>query len=487
MSNRRKRLFRLMAVLLGLSVFPLAEIACRVGGWGTETVAADAFTEFAGVRPLFELSADGSHFSVAPNRRQFFAEESFPARKQSGTRRIFVFGGSTVQGRPWSIPTAFSTFLEIGLRHADPSVNWEVVNCGGVSYASYRLLPIMRECTGYSPDLFIVCTGHNEFLECITYAKVKSAAPVVMWGHRWLNNFNSIRVLRNVVHASQQTEKPERSPVLPEEVDAILDHHGGLAAYTRNSLQRERITNAFSSNLQQMVDIANDANVPLLLMLPPSNLKDCPPFKSEFGEKTTNESQADIASKLDVAASLMSQNKAKATRLLQEVVELDSQFAFSWYLLGQAYANEGRFEEASAAFVRARDEDVCPLRMTSTLESSMRTVASENGVPLIDLHNLMAEQRPNRIVGDAALVDHIHPSFGNNQLIALEIIRKLETCGLQIAASDGWEGTAQSEFKNHLLSLDDLYFLRGQRTLESLTGWTQGRAKGPPLSDVGTE
>ena len=163
MRTKRKILFRLSAVLLGLSVFVLFELVCRLAGWGADSTANDAFSEFASVRPLFVRDADDARFVVAENRRGFFAEDSFPVEKTQ--KRVFVLGGSTVQGRPFSIPTSFATFLEIGLNHTDPDHDWKVINCGGISYASYRLLPIMEECMQYEPDLFIVCTGHNEFLE----------------------------------------------------------------------------------------------------------------------------------------------------------------------------------------------------------------------------------------------------------------------------------------------------------------------------------
>ena len=123
MPKSRKWTFRVVSILLGLSVFILFEGVCRITGWGAEPPSTSAFAEFATIRPLFERTADGQRYQVAANRRLFFAEESFAAEKQPREFRIFVFGGSTVQGRPFSIPTSFTTFLEIGLRHADPSVH----------------------------------------------------------------------------------------------------------------------------------------------------------------------------------------------------------------------------------------------------------------------------------------------------------------------------------------------------------------------------
>ncbi|MFW6168867.1 MAG: hypothetical protein ACODAD_00150 [Planctomycetota bacterium] len=53
---------------------------------------------------------------------------------------------------------------------AHPSRRWEVVNAGGVGYASYRVAKLMEELVRYEPDLFIIYSGHNEFLKRRTYA-----------------------------------------------------------------------------------------------------------------------------------------------------------------------------------------------------------------------------------------------------------------------------------------------------------------------------
>ena len=53
-----------------------------------------------------------------------------------------------------------------------------MINCGGVSYASYRLGPILDEVLGYEPDLIMLYTGHNEFLEARTYPRlIEPAGP----------------------------------------------------------------------------------------------------------------------------------------------------------------------------------------------------------------------------------------------------------------------------------------------------------------------
>lgn len=481
MSPARKAVFRCVAVCLGLSVFPAFELLCRVTGWGSSAPVNDAFTEFASVRPLFKATDDGTQFQVAADRREFFADESFAALKAPNERRILVFGGSTVQGRPYSIPTAFSTFLQIALRNADPNTKWEVINCGGISYASYRLLPIIQECVNYQPDLYIVCTGHNEFLECITYSDVRAASPAVVKGHGLLSRLNSFRFLQNAV-APQSVKRPRLDkPVLPAEVDAILDHHGGLNAYSRSALSEAAVVAGFRTNLRQMIDLSERASIPLLLLLPPSNLADCPPFKSEFRTATTPAIRRQIHRELNESGRLMVSDPSAAIDRAAHAVELDDRYAFSWYQHGRALLNAGQLEKAAESFTRARDEDVCPLRMTSALQRQLTEAVSESSDDLINLHQLLQSHCRDGIVGNAVLIDHVHPSFHGNQLIALHLLDVLAAKGFVSPPDDDVKSAIQKEFETHLTSLDNMYFLRGRRTLESLQAWTQGRADGPPL------
>lgn len=478
MSPARRIVFRIIAVCLGLSIFGLFEGVCRLTGLGTQSSVRDAFSEFASIRPLFTADSNSDHYRIAENRREFFADDSFLAEKPENGRRIFVFGGSTVQGRPFSTPTAFTSFLEIGLATIEPQYTWEVVNCGGISYASYRLVPILEECTAYEPDLFIVCTGHNEFLECVTYANVRSASRLALDSHALLSRLQSFQFLRHSIFGPSD-HGSKSVPLLPTEVDAMLDHQGGLEAYSRDTLNREEVDRLFRRNLQQMVDISNRASVPLLFMAPLSNLADCPPFKSEFS--TAGQKQGEIAELLRQASDLTLTDADTAVTLLRRAADLDPQFAFTWYQLGHLLQTGGLFEQSTEAFIRARDEDVCPLRMTTTLQQTLTTVADQNEIRLIDLHALLARECANGQVGDSILVDHIHPSFRGHQLIARELMDQLAAIRFCSSVTAEQDKVIRQRFEDHLTSLEDLYFLRGQRTLKALKAWTQGRADGPPL------
>ena len=170
-----------MALLLGLLSLGIMEGVLTLGDWGKPDPAEDPFMGFGEVIPLFQLNEDGDAYEIlAKSRLEWFYPQSFPAKKAENAYRIFCLGGSTVAGRPYTVETALSSWLKLLLEYAQPSRPWEVINCGGVSYASYRLVPILDEILkAYQPDLIILYTGQNEFLEDRTYEHVKSLPKAV--------------------------------------------------------------------------------------------------------------------------------------------------------------------------------------------------------------------------------------------------------------------------------------------------------------------
>ena len=170
--SRRGIGLRATSVLVGLSPLILLEGVLWLAGLGQIPTAEDPYIGFVDVQPLFVHNPHTDRFEI-PRTRELFQPELFPATKGDRTSRVFCLGGSTVQGRPYGIATSFSTWLKLDLREASPGRDWEVVNCGGISYASYRLAPIMQELLGHDPDLFVIYAGHNEFLEDRTYRAVK--------------------------------------------------------------------------------------------------------------------------------------------------------------------------------------------------------------------------------------------------------------------------------------------------------------------------
>lgn len=197
--------FRVAAVLVGLLPFVLIEVALRAFGLGHPSWHDDPFVGFSEAWPLFEQNEAGGRYEIARSKRVHFYPESFAVPKPPREFRIFCIGDSTVQGNPWTTETSFTTWLEISLNAAQPDRQWDVINCGGVSYASYRMVPILEEVLRHQPDLIIVHASHNEFLEDRTYGDLKQT-PRWLWHlHEQTSRLRTFNLLRSFL------KKPERS------------------------------------------------------------------------------------------------------------------------------------------------------------------------------------------------------------------------------------------------------------------------------------
>lgn len=432
------------------------------------------------MRPLFVLSDDESRYEIPPTRQVYFRPESFPAAKSADEFRIFCLGGSTVQGRPFKIETSFTTWLEISLNAAEPARRWEVINCGGVSYASYRLLPILEEVLQYEPDLIIVYTGHNEFLEARTFDHIEGRGELLntsLAGASRLRTFTLLREGYLQLHGRSSAQPPPGRPILPTEVEALLDYRGGLEKYHRDARQRDDVAGQYRFNLRRMVELTRQAGVDIMLVNPVSNLRNCPPFKALPGDDLTMEEQQRWRSLCDAASANLRADRydlPEATALYERACELDPQHAGGFYNLAKCYDTAGHTAQAHEAFLQAKDSDICPLRILELMNESVLEVAQQTRTPLVDAQAMFEERSAGGIVGSEWLLDHVHPSITGHQLLADALADEMSQRGIVHPQPD-WESKRRDHYRQHFESLPDVYFHEGKQRLDAVRLWAQGR------------
>lgn len=478
----RRRWFRPTAVLLSLSPLVVIEALCVCFGWGRPARHDDPFVGFRSVRPLFVLNEDRTRYEVPAARQMYFRPESFPAKKANNEFRVFCLGGSTVQGRPFAIETSFTTWLEISLQAADSRRRWEVVNCGGISYATYRLVPILRELLGHEPDLIILYTGHNEFLEDRSFEHVRARGEFVNRLIATAGRLRTFTLMREGylhLRGDSVTDTADDRPQLPTEVESLLDYRGGLEAYHRDDRWRRNVIAQFRHNVRHMVEMTREAGVDLILVNPVSNLSDSPPFKSEpRADLGTAERRAWVSLRRAAREHLRQGDigAREAVPLLEQACEIDPLHAATWYMLAECTLKIGKIEPAREAYLRAKELDVCPLRILEPMNEAVLEIAHQTGTPLVDVQALFARRSPNGLVGGDWLLDHVHPGIPGHRLIADALADKLVTLGV-VRPEPGWRDRKEQAFQAHLASLDDLYFAKGSQRLEVVRRWTQGRAE----------
>jgi len=109
---------------------------------------------------------------------------------------------------------------------ADGSRRWDVINAGGISYASYRVARLMEELIEYEPDLFVIYCGHNEFLERRTYESIIDTPQSVRDFESILSVTRTYSLFKRLIEGGPASSPLSGQPageLLTEEVKSILD------------------------------------------------------------------------------------------------------------------------------------------------------------------------------------------------------------------------------------------------------------------------
>ena len=464
--------FRLATVVLSLIPFLALEGLLRLAGWQPPPQLDDPYLGIRETRPLFVHQPELQRSIIPDSRQLLFRPESFAWPKPEDEFRIFCLGGSTVQGRPFAIETAFSTWLELSLQQCAPSRSWDVINCGGVSYATYRLVPLLREILKYKPDLLILYTGHNEFLEDRSYAHLKRHPRILGNLQSQLSRLRMVQFPRSVWNG-HATAQP--GTTLAADVDALLDYRGGLADYHRDPGWRQMVIEHFQYNLDKMLQLTQQAGVPVILVDPVSNIKDTPPFKSVVDTTLSTEQRTRFTDLWSRARSLPAGSEVNQQKLLRQALDLDPGHAGAHFLLGHVQEQLRHFDLAKASYLRAKDEDICPLRMLEPMHHALRGTAKRLDVPLLELRRVWEQQARHGLIGDAFLLDHVHPNISGHQQIAQMLVEQMTRLAL-VLPEKGWKTRQTRRYAKHLATLDTTYYARGKERLKGLHRWTQGRS-----------
>lgn len=216
------------AIVLAL-FFAGSELVLSMAGVQPALSTDDPFVGFAGNIPLFveEERRDGlAVLRTADNKISLFNQQEFPKAKGADTYRIFCMGGSTTYGRSYRDPVSFCGWLRAYLKAADPGRDWQIINAGGISYASYRVAKLMSELLQYQPDLFIVYTGQNEFLEQRSYGGLIDLPDWLIDLNASLSDTRIYTAMSSMIDAvkSDSPDQAIQRVELSSEVDEALNH-----------------------------------------------------------------------------------------------------------------------------------------------------------------------------------------------------------------------------------------------------------------------
>ena len=475
-SLKRRLVLSGVGVLFALFLLGLVEVLLILTGVGKSASHEDPFVGFQGSAPLFEAVETESgalEYRTAPSKWSYFNQQSFAAEKGENIFRIFALGGSTTFGRPYDWRVAFPQWLQLQLQAADPNTEYQVINAGGVSYASYRVAVLMQELVAYEPDLLIVLTGHNEFLEERSYGDLRTNSPLQKVWRSTLSRTRTANLMRSLL----VKPKPiSQTNTLKTEVSAKLDVWNGMKAYHRDDLLKQQVTDHFRFNIRRMIRMAKDSGVPVVFVTPTSNVKDFSPFKSEHGANLSPSQREAFQDQFLRGKSLMEQGRhSDALAVLEAAVALDPRHAEGQFLLARALLKTGHLERAKTHFLAAKEEDVCPLRNLEAMNRILDQVTGEEKVPLVDwdshLKALSQARGEGGLLGWETFLDHVHPRIEAHQGLAELLFKTLADRGIIQPELRLDQNQMDAIYRKTIDRLDRDYYAQRDLNLAKVLAW----------------
>ena len=356
----------------------------------------------------------------------------FSACKEPGTARVFALGASTLVGWPNALGTDFPRFLELMLADAFPARRFEVINCGITAVNSHCVLDFAREVLHYDPDLLVVYAGHNEFV-----GPYGPTSPFVRFGNaRWLIRAHMFLQRSKLYHGAKELMFGLSSLSGTEPVRFGLHLVTEEIDWTQDSY--ERTVDNYRANLDALLAAAAEQGVPVLLSTLVSNLKDFYPLRPECSD-VDGEDGVSLAREVMGLARQGQHERARAR--VREGLRRSPQCAAAHFELAQLDRDAGRYREALASYVQARDLDRVPFRAPAAFNEVVREAGRRHANAILcDVEADFAAATPDGIVGDELLTDYVHPTVYGHHLLARSLVEALASSALTAA----W-GPAQLE------------------------------------------
>jgi tetratricopeptide (TPR) repeat protein len=304
-------------------------------------------------------------------------EDYFDIQKKKDSFRVFVLGGSSAEGYPFSPMGSFSRYIRKRLELTYPDTDIEVINLGMTAVNSYTILDLVPGMLDQKPDLILIYAGHNEYYGALGVGSVQSlgTSRTLINLILYLNDFKTTQLLRNAI-----------SFIYSNFASGDRTADGTLMtkmANNKNILLDSDVYNAgleqFKGNLSDILSLIKDKDVDVIVGRLVCNLRDMKPFISDETPGYTNADQV---------------------------------YEEAW----EKY-NKDNFKKADSLFRIAKDLDVLRFRAPEKINTIIDEIGDEFNVAIAPVDSMFNSVSPGGIVGENLVVDHLHPNVEGYQLI----------------------------------------------------------------------
>ena len=305
-------------------------------------------------------------------------QEVFDAVRHKNTFRIFVLGESSAAGFPFAPLGSFSRYLQQRLELVYPKSKLEVVNLGITAVNSYTIRDLFPGVLEMAPDLIIIYTGHNGSYGALGVGSMESfgtSRNIINLG-LWLSRFKTFEFLTDIIRTISNWISP--SNAVDRDATLMAKMVSEKQIIYKSELYEDGIEQ-FRNNMHEILELAKEKNVKVLLSTLTSNTLDQEPI-----------------------VSLKTENYPPAKEIFEKAKQ---------ELL------YGRISTADSLFTYAKELDALRFRAPEEINNIIREYSIEFGFPFVDIDSVLRSKSPYRIVGDNLMTDHLHPTLEGYQLM----------------------------------------------------------------------
>jgi lysophospholipase L1-like esterase len=378
--------FYLILILIPILFFIILEGALNIFGYGFDNNQW--------------INASNGKVLINPDiaRRYFYSvkdipltiQDTFDKVKKTNSFRVFVMGGSSAAGYPFMPNGSFSRYLQRRLELVYPDRNIEVVNVAMTATNSYTIRDLLPGVLEQKPDLLIIYAGHNEYYGALGAGSLESLgrSRTLVNLMLYLEKYKTVQLLRSFIQwvAGIFTGSPNANS------GTLMSRMAKEQKIPLNSEVFNDGIEQFEGNLKDILQMAKDKKVPVIIGTLTSNLKDQPPFISVTGN-----------------------NLPPANKIYSEAkLELRNR----------------NIHEADSLFKYAKDLDALRFRAPELMNRIIKKLVKEYNDYIVNIDSVFNSISPDSVVGNNLMTDHLHPTLKGYQIIGRLLYNKMEQTNL---------------------------------------------------------
>lgn len=373
-NNKNPKWFYFILLLIPIIFFILLETGLRVFNYGYDfRVFRPLSKDFPGLL-VFNPDYPQKFFNntdIVPS----VIPDPFSEIKSKNSFRVFVLGGSTTAGFPFSYNASFARYIKRRLEILYPKIDIEVINMGISAVNSFTVKDLIPDIIKQKPNLVLIYAGHNEYYGSLGVGSTESISNSI-----WivdlvlkLKEFKTYQLISNFIKTTKGTFSNENE----KKGKTLMSQMVGEKLIELNSKLFNKGLEQFYVNMDEVLGSLNEAGIKTVISTLTCNLKQ-KPFES-IGN-TGNSANTDFA-------------------------KAEDDFKVSNYINSQK------------SYILAKEKDALRFRAPEKINSIIKELALKYSVPVAKSDSLFSKNSEGEITGYNLIVDHLHPNVEGHQLI----------------------------------------------------------------------